>query len=309
MIDSAKPSEPMSDIATPRDAYIHLRLHRASTITFALSVLLHVLVLFAVRSPVLNQGGDPPAGDEGSTGPLGSAAPPMQVSMQAARPPAVPSVPSVALTPPPITAKRTPRTQRTVRARPPVPPTPPQPTPPQQTAPQATDMASYVQAQQNRRRAAQGLPPLSPGEGEGQGESVADREAREARARNARAAQNLRVGTNGIFQLISLTERSAAFAFHGWTTDAANAKREYISVQIGTNPSIELAVVRKMIELIRRHYQGNFNWESQRLDRVVVLSARLEDTDGLEEFLVREFFAGQRAEQRAEQRAGQRSGR
>ena len=45
-----------------------------------------------------------------------------------------------------------------------------------------------------------------------------------------------------------------------------------------------------MIELIRRYYQGDFNWESQRLDRIVTLSARTEDNAGLEEFMIKEFF-------------------
>ena len=48
-----------------------------------------------------------------------------------------------------------------------------------------------------------------------------------------------------------------------------------------------------MIEIIRRHYNGDFNWESQRLDRVITLSARTADTEGLEEFLVKEFFSNQ----------------
>ena len=47
---------------------------------------------------------------------------------------------------------------------------------------------------------------------------------------------------------------------------------------------------QRMIELIRTHYSGDFRWESHRLGRVVVLSARPEDNEGLEDFLVREFF-------------------
>jgi len=51
--------------------------------------------------------------------------------------------------------------------------------------------------------------------------------------------------------------------------------------------------VRRMIELIRTHYKGDFKWESHRLDRVVTLSARPEDSEGLEDFLLREFFGAQ----------------
>ena len=35
---------------------------------------------------------------------------------------------------------------------------------------------------------------------------------------------------------------------------------------------------------------GNFNWDSHRLGRVVILSARIDDNAGLETFLMREFF-------------------
>jgi hypothetical protein len=45
-----------------------------------------------------------------------------------------------------------------------------------------------------------------------------------------------------------------------------------------------------MITLIRRHYDGDFNWESQRLGREVVKSARSEDGAELEEFMMMEFF-------------------
>ena len=38
----------------------------------------------------------------------------------------------------------------------------------------------------------------------------------------------------------------------------------------------------------------NFIWESQRLSRDVTLSARLRDTAGLEDFLMKEFFDDQR---------------
>jgi hypothetical protein len=42
--------------------------------------------------------------------------------------------------------------------------------------------------------------------------------------------------------------------------------------------------------LIREHYQGDFNWDSQRLGRTIIKSARIEDNTELEEFLMMEFF-------------------
>ncbi|WP_239250477.1 hypothetical protein [Candidatus Nitrotoga sp. M5] len=97
-------------------------------------------------------------------------------------------------------------------------------------------------------------------------------------------------GTSGIFQIISMGVRTARFSFRGWTTDYNNSRREIIEVDAGLNGDVERAVIRRMIELIRKHFKGDFNWESQRLNRVIVLSARLEDNAGLEDFLMLEFF-------------------
>jgi hypothetical protein len=97
-------------------------------------------------------------------------------------------------------------------------------------------------------------------------------------------------GTSGVFQILQKGHRSGQFAFRGWTNGARGDWKEVIEVDAGPQGDIELAMVRKMIELIRQHYQGNFNWESHRLGRVIVLSARQEDTAGLEAFLIREFF-------------------
>ena len=69
-----------------------------------------------------------------------------------------------------------------------------------------------------------------------------------------------------------------------------NGWREVIDVDAGSDGDLEIAMIRRMIELIRKHYQGNFNWESHRLGRVITLSARKEDTAGLEAFMMREFF-------------------
>jgi len=149
-----------------------------------------------------------------------------------------------------------------------------------------TDMMSYINAARARQHAA---------------EMAATRANEEATARQrgpsadeirmANIMRNLQPqGTNGVFQIISMDARTAKFSFRGWTKDFNNARREVIEVDAGPNGDVERATVRSMIALIRKYYQGYFNWESQRLDRVVVLSARLEDNAGLEDFLIREFF-------------------
>ena len=57
---------------------------------------------------------------------------------------------------------------------------------------------------------------------------------------------------------------------------------------------MRIAVVRRMIAIIRQHEPGDFVWESQRLGRNLTLSARPADQAGLEEFMLQEFFEGTR---------------
>ena len=55
-------------------------------------------------------------------------------------------------------------------------------------------------------------------------------------------------------------------------------------VAMGYAPMLEDAGIRFI------DYSGDFRWESHRLGRIVILSARPEDSEGLEDFLIREFF-------------------
>ena len=82
----------------------------------------------------------------------------------------------------------------------------------------------------------------------------------------------------------------AEFLFFGWNKEIRRKTKQLITVRKGNNSNMRIAVVRKMIAIIREHEQGDFLWESQRLGRDVTLSARARDTAGLEEFLMREFF-------------------
>ena len=110
-------------------------------------------------------------------------------------------------------------------------------------------------------------------------------------ARMANVRRNLQTsGTSGIFQILRIGPRTAEFSFRAWTTGQSNPRLQYIQVDAGPDGSVERAIIRRMIQLIREHYKEDFNWESHRLHRVVVLSAREKDTKGLEDFLMREFF-------------------
>jgi len=61
-------------------------------------------------------------------------------------------------------------------------------------------------------------------------------------------------------------------------------------VRKANNPDIRIAVVRAMIAIIRDQEKGDFIWDSRRLGRSLDLSARLEDSAGLEDVLMREFY-------------------
>jgi len=108
--------------------------------------------------------------------------------------------------------------------------------------------------------------------------------------RDANIKHNFQSGTNGVFEITRLESRSASFTFLGWTSNLSNARREFFEVEASSGQDVRLMMIRRMISLIRQHYQGDFDWESHRLGRTVVKSARVEDSAELEGFLMQEFF-------------------
>jgi hypothetical protein len=154
-------------------------------------------------------------------------------------------------------------------------PTPPRPEPP-------VDMMAAIRARQDARRQAEAA--MARGPHDPTDSEIAD----------ANINRNLKFtpggGVGGVFQILSKGTRTAEFAFNGWQPDRDRRWREVIEVDAGLGGDIDRAIVRRMITLIREHYSGEFRWESRRLGRVVTLSARPEDNDGLEDFLIKEFF-------------------
>jgi hypothetical protein len=150
---------------------------------------------------------------------------------------------------------------------------------------QPVDMMAYVNAKRQQRLAMENEAAKQNAEAVAKEQGPSAEQVREQRIKD-----NLKVGTNGIFEITSLSARHAGFTFRGWTSDYSNARREAFEVEAGVGQDIRLLVVKKMIGLIRQHYQGDFNWESQRLGRVVIQSARPEDNAGLEDFMMMEFF-------------------
>lgn len=274
---------------------------RPESFALALSLLVHLLALYLVSREDLFHLRQPPpplaqAIDVRLLPPVQPPAPPAAPVLE--KPPLPPvTLPARKKTAPepapPAVSQPEPLPQAAAVPRPEAPPlAPPKvepPKPPAEPAPldpsKFPDMSSYMEAVRARRRAAGQPVDAPPGE--------APRQISEDEARLAQIQRNLQqTGTNGIFQITSVDRTSATFNFRGWRGEYSYARREEYQVEVGFGQDIRRAVVRKMIEIIRRYYPGDFNWESIRLGRIVVLSARIEDNDGLEDFLMQEFFGG-----------------
>ena len=270
-------------------------------VAIALSLLVHIAVMWQwlpqIRRPSPEQSE------------LGQARGSLVV--QLAPPPRPPSAP-VPAAPPALQAQPAPAIRAVPAPRPPPPPpviahkTPPPtpvPTVPAPTVaapaplrpPADGDLASYIEARRRARGDSTPAAPPSPG-------SVANAPAAEDdKARSNRiAAANLATRRQtfgydprqggGVFQIMRVGYTSAEFMFFGWNKDIRRNTKQVIEVEKGNNADTRIAVVRKMISIIREYEQEDFLWESQRLGRNLMLSARARDNAGLEEFMLREFF-------------------
>jgi hypothetical protein len=277
----------------PDIVYLTLRIRRVVLVALFAAVCLHLALLLWIlhkdSMPELPLTGSP---SENISARL--------ITPEAARPRAEPQPPAVqpAPTPPPPQTRPAPRPKRDTQ-RPQAKPRPevlraPDPDPaPAPLAPsrprlddEPTDMSAYISRQRERRQAAESS------EGRESAAGIArERVPGADEIAMANIKRNLQQsGTSGVFQITRKGVRTAAFVFRGWTTDAVNARREFIEVDAGVGGDIERTIVRRMIELIRRYYSGNFNWESRRVGRTVILSAAPENSAELEDFLIQEFF-------------------
>lgn len=261
----------ISNMPAYGDDYLEIRINRRLLIAMLVSLLLHAILFIFIRQNVLINI-RPGAMDTGLSVRLNlsvpSQIPSRQQTSHVQAPPhhAYQSVfprPSARFTP------ALPRKQEVKTA-------PAEPVTPDDAAP--TDMSSYINAVRARRQIAER-------------EDSADRQPSAEDIRNANIKRNFQPqGGGGIFQIMWVGTRTAAFSFRGWDSAYNNGRREEIEVEVDAGNDIEHAIIRKMIALIRKRHKGDFSWESQRLNRVVTLSARMDDNAGLEDFLMREFF-------------------
>jgi hypothetical protein len=270
---------------------------RTIHVAFALSIILHALLLVGRMPRLLS-----PSDDQR----LGKSAGSLSVRLEptpsvAAAPPPAPllqsqpaqsnraSVPQASKSPPPerVLALERPSPARAV---------PPAPESPKKAL-LGEDLAAFVEARRRAREIADAVPlvrPSPPAPAETEQERI-----NRAAAANLGLNRTPTFGTDrdrggGIFQIARMGFNDAEFFFYGWNKAIRRNSRQMISVQRGNNPSTEVAVVRRMIQIIREHESEDFVWESHRLGRDVNLSARPRDNAGLEDFLMMEFFPSNR---------------
>ncbi len=201
------------------------------------------------------------------------------------------SLPASPASPPPPAAPR-------AKLKPPPPvvalakPAPGVPAPPSAPAivPMPGDLMEYIEAQ----RRARGEPTLSDTPSP-RVESDNERASRIAAA-NLAPPRQLTFGydpsrSGGVFTIVRLGYDYAEFSFIGWNSDIRRRTKQLVEVRKGGNSDIRIAVVRKMISIIREQEPVQFDWDSRRLGRTITLSSRMRDNAGLEDFMLQEFFS------------------
>lgn len=263
-------------------------------VMIALSILLHIAALWelppiSVRLPGLGEDPDKRASLSIRLVPPGPPAPADSVLSLPAPEPAPPQVrrpkpvPQPRATPPVIALK-----QPAPSSAPDAPSIPaPRPAP-------AGDMASYIEARRRARGETDSAVPPAP--------ESAEARAKRLVAGNLESTRETAFGYDpnrggGVFQIQSLNIDYAEFLFLGWNKDVGRNTKQLIEVRRGNNSDIRLAVVRKMIAIIREYEREEFLWQSRRLGRSITLSARARDNAGLEDFMMREFFFSTNAAQ------------
>ena len=264
---------------------------RNTLIALITSLLLHLILVLAFNPKLISMGEPPSTSSPFSvtlnTAPKHPAAEPPPMESQPAPPPPVikkqaKPVPSIQKTPvKTVTAPAV--IDKTLATSPP----PPQAIAPREAAPEATDMMALVNANRARKMANEGYSAKDYADSQPQQRALTDDEIREAKIK-----RNLQEGQRGLFRVLGKNSSSATLGFRGWSNDLNNSHIEIIAVEAGFDRDIDRAIVRKMIEIIRKYYPGDFTWFSTRLDKTVTLSARKEDNAGLEDFLLHEGISG-----------------
>lgn len=274
------------EVALPGEVHLHIRFRPANLSGILLVVLMHAVLLYFLLNQHLEQ--IKKKGDD-----AGSRAVTLLLDKQTMAKLSQPEKQKAA--PRPKAPKPAPRTPSVTKPSP-VPAVTEQPSvvqapppPPAEPAP-ATDMLAMLNAAREKRRAAEDSAAKENQAASQGSRPMSAQEIAEANIRRSMRQAAGDDGTSGVFQVLDKSTRVGRFAFNGWKANSNRKIQQVIEVDAGLGGNVELAMVRRMIDLIREHYQGDFRWESRRMGKVITLSARKEDSAQLEAFLIKEFF-------------------
>ena len=274
------------EVALPGEVHLHIRFRPANLSGILLVVLMHAVLLYFLLNQHLEQ--MKKKGDD-----AGSRAVTLLLDKQTMAKLSQPEKQKAA--PRPKAPKPAPRTPSVTKPSP-VPAVTEQPSvvqapppPPAEPAP-ATDMLAMLNAAREKRKAAEDSAAKENQAASQGSRPMSAQEIAEANIRRSMRQAAGDDGTSGVFQVLDKSTRVGRFAFNGWKANSNRKIQQVIEVDAGLGGNVELAMVRRMIDLIREHYQGDFRWESRRMGKVITLSARKEDSAQLEAFLMKEFF-------------------
>ena len=255
---------------------------RVNKTGIAVTIALHVLlVLVWLLEPKAEKKAPPPSGaDIVYIAPLPPGKPKPKQQQQAPQPvkpakPVKPTVAKIERLPDTITLPN----EKRVEVKEPVLKPPPTPIPPDM------DMAQMIEAKRRARGQSQSDQPAEESENDRANRIIKQNIA----AANGRSQGNDQNDTGGVFE-VKKTSLSATVKLRGWNPSFKRRWLQEVNVELGGEKDIETAIIKKMIEIIRKEKKGDFEWDSHRLQRVVKLSARPEDTAELSEFLYKEMF-------------------
>ena len=276
-------------LQTPKiDKHFRLSVSRNTLVAFVVSLLIHALILFFVM-PKFKQAPEvePPPFEVVLAQPEQAETPPAPLPEILPLEP-IPEPPAEPVKKPKVITKPATKTPKPSDFSVPDVLAAPKPAPdslPTKPDDKPVDMMAYVNKKRAEREAEEANAARI------NAEAVAkERGPSKEEMRDAKIKSNFQNGTNGIFEITSLGNRNATFTFLGWVGDFSASHRQYFEVEASQGEDVRRVMIRRMISLIREHYQGDFNWESHRMARTIVLSARPEDSAGLEDFLMLEFF-------------------
>ncbi len=311
--EAVAPPEPAFAGEAPPPKYDRITI-RAITVALALSLFLHIVILVGPWFNELDKQMKAPADEIGPLSvTIADTTPPPGPQPKPESPPVEKSVPTPTPTPTPprqvarpAPAPPHPRPQIAVTrgSRPPFvvpPPTaapPPLPAPapvappqpqPQPVQPSNEDFSDVLAARQRARRAANGGAPDEVVESDNERANRIAKANILAQQRSSSPGQDPDQ-SGGIFDLRHTGLNDAEFVFNGWNRNFQRKLGQVIEVRTGNAPDIRIAVVRRMIDIIREQKPGDFEWYNYRTGKTAVMSARPKDQPELELFLLKEFY-------------------